>query len=122
MSHKNANIFIKGYGMWQNKAYWEGIARCYDKGLIKAVGVSNYGPEALKTVHKFLDDRGVPLSTNQIQFSLLSRSAESDGLLRTASDLGVSILAYSPLAQGILTGKFDQSNLPAGPRSATGMN
>lgn len=106
-------------GVWQNKEYWDGIARCYDKGLIKAVGVSNYGPEALKSVHKFLDDRGVPLSTNQIQFSLLSRSAETSGLLRTASDLGVSILAYSPLAQGVLTGKFDLSNLPKGPRAST---
>jgi aryl-alcohol dehydrogenase-like predicted oxidoreductase len=54
----------------------------------------------------------VPLSTNQIQFSLLARGADNNGLLKTAKELDVKILAYSPLAQGILTGKFTKENLP----------
>lgn len=106
-------------GVWQNKEYWEGICKCYQKGLIENVGVSNYGPKMLEESHKFMADRGVPLASNQIQYSLLSRSAESNGLLRKAHELDVSILAYSPLAQGILTGKFDMNNLPEGPRAST---
>lgn len=100
---------------WQDENYWEGLAQCYKLGLVDCVGVSNYGPVQLRKVHKYLKDRGVPLATNQIQYSLLCRSPEND-LLKTASELGVSILAYSPLAQGILTGKFTLTNLPDGPR------
>lgn len=102
---------------WQEKAYWKGIAECYDRGMIKSVGVSNYGPDRLKKVHSFLKERGVPLAFNQVQFSLLCRNAETEGLLSLSKELGVSTLGYSPLAQGILTGKFSDSNLPQGPRS-----
>lgn len=99
-----------------NDAYWDGLARCYEKGLIKSVGVSNYGPELMKKAHKYLSERGIPLATNQVQYSLLCRSAETNDLLATAKDLNVTILGYSPLAQGILTGKFSSTNLPEGPR------
>lgn len=106
-------------GLFNNDAYLEGLVKCYEKGLVEAVGVSNYGPEQLRRAHKYLSDRGVPLASNQIQYSLLCRQAESNELLRTAEDLGVTILAYSPLAQGLLTGKFDSAgSLPKGPRSA----
>lgn len=103
-------------GLFGSDAYLEGIAMCYEKGLIGAVGVSNFGPAQLRAAHKFLLERGVPLSSNQIQLSLLSRQAEVDGLLQVAAELGVTVLAYSPLAQGLLTGKFDTSALPVGPR------
>jgi pyridoxine 4-dehydrogenase len=106
-------------GLFNNDAYLEGLVKCYEKGLVEAVGVSNYGPEQLRRAHKYLSERGVPLASNQIQYSLLCRQAESNELLRTAEDLGVTILAYSPLAQGLLTGKFDSAGkLPTGPRSA----
>eukprot|EP01041_Mallomonas_annulata_P004591 gene4591-9123_t len=104
-------------GLWQNEAYWDGLAECYHQGLVRAVGVSNYGPKQMINIHKILKSRGVPLATNQVPFSLLSRSAETNGVLRTAQELGVKVIAYSPLAQGILTGKFNNSNLPTGPRS-----
>ena len=105
-------------GLINNDAYLEGLVKCYEKGLVESVGVSNYGPELLRKAHKYLSDRGVPLASNQIQYSLLCRQAESNSLLRTAEELGVTILAYSPLAQGLLTGKFDSGKLPTGPRSA----
>lgn len=101
-----------------NEAYWDGIAKCYERGWISAVGVSNYGPSMLKDAHRYLTQRGVPLATNQVQFSLLCRSALSNGLLRTAQDLNVTILAYSPLAQGALCGKYTADNIPRGPRRA----
>jgi len=101
-----------------NEGYWDGIAKCYQKGWIRAVGVSNYGPSQLRAAHKFLADRGVPLSTNQVQYSLVSRGAENSGLIETAEELGVVTLAYSPLGQGLLTGKYTLRNVPTGPRAA----
>jgi aryl-alcohol dehydrogenase-like predicted oxidoreductase len=102
----------------KNDIYWEGLAECYHKGYVKAVGVSNYGPKLLRSAHSYLKSLGVPLATNQIQYSLLCRTQESNGALRTAEELGVTTLAYSPLAQGILTGKFKLSESKGGSRSA----
>ena len=56
---------------WNNEDYWDGLAQCYEEGLVKAVGISNYGIDAMRAVHKKLAARGIPLATNQIQLSLL---------------------------------------------------
>jgi aryl-alcohol dehydrogenase-like predicted oxidoreductase len=53
-----------------------------------------------------LEKRGLPLASNQVQFSLLDRSIESNGILEAAQELGVTIIAWSPLTRGVLTGKF----------------
>jgi len=107
-------------GVWQNEAYWDGLADCYEQGLVRAVGVSNYGSDMLRKVHAKLAARNVPLATNQIQFSLLYRTPmEELAVYDTCKELNVKILAYSPLAQGLLTGKYsadDSSNYPKGPR------
>lgn len=97
--------------------YWDGLADCVDQGLVKAVGVSNYGPDALKEAHAALKARGVQLGSNQIQFSLANRKPETSGMLRLCEELDVRVLAYSPLSQGLLTGKYSQDDLPSGPRS-----
>lgn len=76
------------------------------QGRIQAVGVSNYSAEQMRQAHRLLADRGVPLAVNQVQYSLLARQIERNGVLSTARELGVTILAYSPLAQGLLTGKY----------------
>lgn len=76
------------------------------QGRIKAVGVSNYSAKQMQQAHQLLADRGVPLAVNQVQYSLLSRQIEQNGVLEAARELGVTILAYSPLAQGLLTGKY----------------
>jgi aryl-alcohol dehydrogenase-like predicted oxidoreductase len=85
---------------------------------IGAVGVSNYSAKQMREAHAYLADQGVPLAVNQVQYSLLSRRAETSGVMATARELGVTILAYSPLAQGLLTGKYTpEANLkPAGAR------
>lgn len=105
---------------WSNAEYWEGLADCVDKGLVKSVGVSNYGVEAVEAAAAALAKRGVKLATNQIQFSLLYRYPEENGLLETCKKLDVDVLAYSPLALGLLTNKFTRENqkLPDGPRKA----
>ena len=76
------------------------------QGRIATVGVSNYSAEQMRQAHKFLAARGVPLAVNQVRYSLLTRQIESNGILDTARELGITILAYSPLAQGLLTGKY----------------
>lgn len=76
------------------------------RGRIEAVGVSNYSAQQMREAHQILAARGVPLAVNQVRYSLLTRQIETNGILKTARELGVTILAYSPLAQGLLTGKY----------------
>lgn len=86
------------------------------QGRIQAVGVSNYSAEQMREAHKILAARGVPLATNQVRYSLLSRQVEKQGIVSAARELGVTILAYSPLAQGLLTGKYTAQEQPTGAR------
>jgi aryl-alcohol dehydrogenase-like predicted oxidoreductase len=88
-----------------------------EQGRIKAIGVSNYSAAQLREAHRFLARRGVPLAVNQMRYSLITREIETNGVLAAARDLDVTILAYSPLAQGLLTGKYTASNPPTGARS-----
>ncbi|MGQ4649975.1 aldo/keto reductase [Lyngbya aestuarii] len=83
------------------------------RGRIATVGVSNYSTSQMREAYGYLATRGIPLAVNQMQYSLLHRNIESNGVLETARQLGVTILAYSPLAQGLLTGKYTpESYLP----------
>lgn len=88
------------------------------RGRIASVGVSNYSSDQMREAHQILAKRGVPLAVNQVRYSLLSRQIETQGILDTARQLGVTILAYSPLAQGLLTGKYsvEQYKEPTGAR------
>jgi aryl-alcohol dehydrogenase-like predicted oxidoreductase len=86
------------------------------QGRIKAVGVSNYNAEQLREAHRLLALRGVPLAVNQMRYSLITREIETNGVLAAARELDVTILAYSPLAQGLLTGKYTTANPPTGAR------
>ncbi len=76
------------------------------RGRIEAVGVSNYSAAQMREAHQLLAARGVRLATNQVRYSLLARKVEHQGITAAAKALGVTILAYSPLAQGLLTGKY----------------
>ncbi|MFM2063250.1 MAG: hypothetical protein RLZZ507_2920 [Cyanobacteriota bacterium] len=87
------------------------------KGRIGAVGVSNYSASQMQEAHQILAARGVPLAVNQVRYSLLTRQIETNGIFQTARDLNVTILAYSPLAQGLLTGKYTTAYKPTGARS-----
>ncbi|MEH1909852.1 aldo/keto reductase [Nostoc sp.] len=100
------------------KTLMNALADEVKRGRIAAVGVSNYSAEQMRDVHQILAVRGVPLAVNQVRYSLLSRQVESQGIITTARDLGVTILAYSPLAQGLLTGKYsiDGAETPSGAR------
>lgn len=94
------------------------LANEVKQGRIKAVGVSNYSAQQMQEAHRYLAGRGVPLAVNQVQYSLLHRKIETNGVLETARQLNVNILAYSPLAQGLLTGKYSANDAqkPSGAR------
>ncbi|CAM6094193.1 unnamed protein product [Calypogeia fissa] len=94
----------------------DGLADAYDAGLCKAVGVSNFSADEIRRAHSTLLKRNVPLQSNQVEFSLLRLLPETNGLLSTCSELGVSVLAYSPLAMGRLTGKYSVANPPPSDR------
>jgi len=104
--------------VWKNELYWDGLADCYEQGLVRAVGVSNYGSDAIRAVSARLQARGIPLTSNQIQYSLLYRFPELNGMKATCDELGVKILAYSPLGLGALTGKVSADSMPSGPRAS----
>lgn len=86
------------------------------RGRIGAIGVSNYSAPQMRQAYEILKKRDIPLAVNQVQYSLLYRKIETQGISSTARDLGITILAYSPLAQGLLTGKYTPENAPEGAR------
>ena len=94
----------------------ESLADAVEAGLTRAVGVSNFSAAQMGRAFNALAARGVPLASNQIEYSLLHREPERNGQLQTARDLGVAIIAYSPLAKGILTGKYTPESPPPGAR------
>ncbi|KAI5405456.1 Pyridoxine 4-dehydrogenase, variant 3 [Lathyrus oleraceus] len=104
------------YAPFQELALWDGLVAMYDKGLVQAVGVSNYGPKQLLKIHAYLKERGVPLCSAQVQFSLLSMGEEQLEIKSICDSLGIRVIAYSPLGLGMLTGKYSSSKLPTGPR------
>jgi aryl-alcohol dehydrogenase-like predicted oxidoreductase len=91
------------------EAEMNAMADLVDAGKIRSVGVSNFNTEQMRRAHRALQKRGLPLAANQVRFSLLDRSIEKNGVLETAKELGVTIIAYTPLGSGLLTGKYHKN-------------
>ena len=91
------------YAPWQEDSLLERLAELVLAGMVEELGLSNLGPQRLMLIHRRLLERGVSLRSVQVQCSLL---APADNQLReliaVCSDLGVEVLAYSPLAFGVL--------------------
>ncbi|MHA2141011.1 MAG: aldo/keto reductase [Candidatus Thorarchaeota archaeon] len=96
----------QNYSRSSVRAQMDAMADLVEAGIIRAVGVSNFSKEKMISSHEALAERGIPLATNQVQFSLLHRNIEHNGVLEAAKDLGISITAYTPLGMGILSGKL----------------
>jgi aryl-alcohol dehydrogenase-like predicted oxidoreductase len=88
------------------KAQMAAMARLVDEGKIRYVGVSNFGAKRMVQAHKLMTGIGRGVVSNQVHYSLIHRKIESSGVLDAAREHGISIIAYSPLEQGILTGRF----------------
>merc|ERR1719162_395971 len=98
-----------------DEVYWEGLAECYRRGLVKNVGVCNYGPTLISKCQDVLGKRGVPLASNQIGYSLIGRENGSQETVDKCAEAGVKVLGYYPFAMGLLTGKY--SSTSSGPMS-----
>ena len=84
----------------------EVMAELFNARLIKSIGVSNFSAQKMENSWKTLQKAGIPLASNQVRYSLLDRRIESNGVMDLAKKLEITIIAYSPLSQGIVTGKF----------------
>ncbi len=92
------------------------LASAVKAGKVRALGVSNYSAKQMRYAYEYLREKGIPLAVNQVEYSLLARQIEQNGVWQTAKELGITILAYSPLAQGLLTGKYTALKTPNGIR------
>lgn len=90
----------------------------HEIGLIDAIGVSNYNLAQTIEAHEALKKHGLRLASNQVEYHLLDRHIEQDGLLSYCLEEGIKLIAYSPLAMGVLTGKYTAANPLRGTRAA----
>jgi aryl-alcohol dehydrogenase-like predicted oxidoreductase len=91
----------------------EALAEAQQAGLTRSVGVSNCNAAQTRRAQAVLARHGLPLASNQVEYSLQNRSAERNGLIETCRELGVTLVAYRPLGYGLLTGKYKPEDLPA---------
>jgi len=97
------------YGFSSVVKEMEAMAKLVQSKKITHVGVSNFSAPKMRSAWETLQKSGISLLSNQVQYSLLSRKIETNGVMDTAMELGITIIAYSPLAQGLVTGKFHDS-------------
>jgi aryl-alcohol dehydrogenase-like predicted oxidoreductase len=97
----------RGFKYWVNA-----LADAAQDGRIKAVGVSNFSGRQVRQAHRILAERNIVLASNQIGYSLLNRTPESNGTIDACRELGVSVIAYGPLAEGLLGGKYGPGSPP----------
>jgi aryl-alcohol dehydrogenase-like predicted oxidoreductase len=95
----------------------DGMLECVKQGLTRTVGISNFSQSQMLTAYSALARQNIPLASNQVHYSLLNRTVEKNGLLARCKELGIRLIAYSPLEQGLLTGKYDPNNRPPGTRA-----
>lgn len=107
------------YFPWQEEQLLDGLGDLYEQGLVKGIGLSNYGTKRLKKIHAKFSRRSIPITTLQVQYSLLSTYPVTElDIKETCDELGIKLIAYSPLCLGILTGKYtDSHTYPKGLRS-----
>ena len=96
--------------------WMDGMSEAHQKGLIGAVGVSNYNQIQMLRAFVCLSREGIPLVSNQVEYSLLNRKVEKNGLLKLCQERGLTMIAYSPLGMGLLTGKYTLENPMKGVR------
>lgn len=97
------------WGFSSPEAEMDAMAELVKEGFIRSVGVSNFNADRMRRAHNTLSKHGLPLAVNQMQYSLIDRKIETNGVLQAAKDLGITIVAWSPLGSGILSGKYHKS-------------
>ncbi len=100
------------------ESWMDAMAEAVEKNLTRAVGVSNYNADQVRRAHKRLAQHGIPLASNQIEYSLLHRHPDFNGVMDTCRELNVTVIAYSPLKFGVLTGKYSPAHPLPGARGS----
>jgi aryl-alcohol dehydrogenase-like predicted oxidoreductase len=95
----------------------DGLAECVKSGLTRTVGASNFGHARMLAAYSALARNNIPLASNQVHYSLLSREVEKNGILGRCKELGIRMIAYCPLERGLLTGKYTAETPPPGRRA-----
>jgi len=95
------------------------LATAVRQGKALYAGISNYDPEQTRAAHAALAAEGVPLLIHQPRYNMFDRRPEQ-GLFDVLDDLGVGSIVFSPLAGGLLTGRYLSGHAPAGSRAAEG--
>jgi aryl-alcohol dehydrogenase-like predicted oxidoreductase len=98
------------------ETWMDAMAEVVRAGLVRTVGVSNYSVGQMRAAHAQLARSAIRLAANQVKFSLLDRGPLRDGLLDAARELGITIIAWGPLAKGVLSGKYSAEHRPPGMR------
>jgi aryl-alcohol dehydrogenase-like predicted oxidoreductase len=98
------------------ETWMEGMAEAVQAGLTLGVGVSNYDQEKMQRAYERLLREDIHLASNQMEYSLLNRTVEKNGLLQLCQEMNIKLIAYSPLCMGVLTGKYTPENTPPGIR------
>lgn len=91
--------------VWMNQ-----MAEVFQEGLVEAVGVSNYDLSQTLHAQNALVRKGMRLASNQMEYNLLDRRIEKNGVFDLCKEQGICLIAYSPLAMGVLTGKYNHDH------------
>jgi L-glyceraldehyde 3-phosphate reductase len=93
------------------------LAQLHRQGKALYVGISSYHEDDTRKAHAILKEMGVPLLIHQPSYSILNRWIENDDTIGACGELGVGIIAFSPLQQGVLSGKYSGKGGKAGTRA-----
>jgi aryl-alcohol dehydrogenase-like predicted oxidoreductase len=91
------------FALLSTRSLMQALARAVRLGKIRAVGVSNYGAKQMRRAATYLAQHGVPLAANEVQYSVLHRRPEMNGVLDACRELNVALIAYFPLGAGLLS-------------------
>jgi aryl-alcohol dehydrogenase-like predicted oxidoreductase len=94
----------------------EGLVECVNSGMTRTTGVSNFSQTQMLAAYSSLARHNIPLASNQVHYSLLNRTVEKNGILARCKELGIRLIAYSPIEKGLLSGKYSVDSPPPGTR------
>jgi aryl-alcohol dehydrogenase-like predicted oxidoreductase len=98
----------RGLGTWMTA-----MAKAVEAGKIRAAGISNCNVAQMRKAADVLARHGIPLAANQVQYSLLHRAPETNGVLDACRQMDVALIAYRPLAGGAVSAGSRKSHGPA---------
>jgi len=84
------------------------LAQLHRQGKALYVGISSYPEQQTREAHRILKELGVPCIIHQPSYSILNRWIEDDKTIEACGELGIGVIAFSPLAQGLLSGKYNK--------------